>query len=220
MRRTLTMATVIAAGAFLLTAPQLLAARLPAARIFIEFNFTDQDIGAHVFLDGPGWRTMKIFDPKGVKIFDVTATGSMGMIGLSEMFFEGEEPSLDELPLDQFKQRFPEGNYRFEGQTVDGKPLGAMAKFTHNIPDAAVILSPAEGAVVDPANAVITWGPVSNVVAYQVIVGDFQVTLPATDTSVTVPPEYLEPGTRYGFEVLSIEAGANQTISSSFFVTQ
>ena len=34
-----------------------------------------------------------------------------------------------------------------------------------------------------------------------------------------VPPEFLEPGTAYTFEVLAIEAGGNQTITAGSFVT-
>jgi hypothetical protein len=36
---------------------------------------------------------------------------------------------------------------------------------------------------------------------------------------VTVPAELLEPGTEYGFEVLAIEEGGNQTITESCLVT-
>ena len=66
------------------------------------------------------------------------------------------------------------------------------------------------------------------VVAYQVVVdgGDpsrrFDVTVAAKPTtmSVTVPPQFLEPGTEYTFEVLAIEVGGNQTITEGFFATQ
>jgi hypothetical protein len=58
----------------------------------------------------------------------------------------------------------------------------------------------------------------------------FDVRLPATATSVTVPPEFLDSDTEYSFEVLAVEAGVgapsvepslggNQTISSSSFTT-
>jgi hypothetical protein len=48
------------------------------------------------------------------------------------------------------------------------------------------------------------------------------VTLPCTTDrcSVTVPPEFLERGREYGFEVLAIERGGNQTITQSAFVTE
>jgi hypothetical protein len=39
-------------------------------------------------------------------------------------------------------------------------------------------------------------------------------------TSLTVPPEFFEPATDYDLEVLALEAGGNQTISSSTFSTK
>lgn len=217
----------LTAVACLLAAPRLAAETvfLEEARIFIEFNDTDQDVGAHVFFDGEGWSEMKIFDPDGSKIFDLVATGSVGEIGISEMFFEGEEPTLDDLPLDEFFERFPEGWYRFVGKTAEGDNLRGKARFRHRIPGAPSIVSPHEGEVTDPDHTVIEWDAVTTpagvvIAGYQVIVGSFQVTVSATTTSVTVPPEFLEPDQEYGFEVLSIEANGNQTISSSSFVTE
>ena len=76
----------------------------------------------------------------------------------------------------------------------------------------------------------VVWNPVTGppgieIVAYQVIVEredplrTFSVTVPASVTSVTIPPEFLEPGTEYKVEVLAIEAGGNQTISELDFET-
>jgi hypothetical protein len=53
-----------------------------------------------------------------------------------------------------------------------------------------------------------------------VIVEKFLITLPASKTRVTVPPEFLEPNTVYLFEVLAIEEGGNQTITESSFETE
>lgn len=123
---------------------------------------------------------MKIFAPGGRKIFDVVAVGNLGEIGISEMFFEGEEPSLDELPLDEFLELFPEGIYRFFGETTEGVPLRGRARFTHNIPDGPVIVSPGEGEVVDPDNTEIRSEPVTTpagieMAGYEVIVGRFDI---------------------------------------------
>ena len=45
------------------------------------------------------------------------------------------------------------------------------------------------------------------------------VMMPPTATSMAVPPGFLLPGTEYEWEVLAIEQGGNQTLSSSFFTT-
>ncbi len=46
-------------------APELWAKKLDEAAVFIEINDTDGDAGIHMFLDGVGWKRMKVFDPDG-----------------------------------------------------------------------------------------------------------------------------------------------------------
>ena len=199
---------------------------LAESRIFIEYNSTDNDLGFHVFLDGEDWRQIKIINPQGRTIFEVEGKGAFGTLGMTELFFEGAEPSLDEVPLEVLLGLMPEGRYRFVGKTAAGDDLVGTARLTHRIPDPPVIVSPQEGETVDSANpVVIDWEPVKDpqggtISGYQVIVGSFSVTLPASKTRVTVPPEFLDPATEYGFEVLAIEAGGNQTITSSSFKTK
>jgi hypothetical protein len=168
--------------------------------------------------------------PNGRKLLNIRSSGSMRKQGLTELFFESSEPSLDEVSLEEFLARFPEGEYEFEGRTIDGVEIEGKATFTHVIPAGPNILSPEEGDVVKPANLVIEWEAVTEkiagsgelvIVSYQVIVegGEparrFDVTVPAKamDNHVTVPPEFLQPGTEYSFEILAIEQGGNQTIT-------
>jgi len=199
---------------------------LSISRIYIEFNYTANDLGFHVFLDGEDWKSLKIVNPNGRTVFEVEGKVGFGELGMTELFFEGAEPSLDEVPLEELLALFPEGKYKFIGKTVDGSDLTGTGTLTHKIPDPPVIVSPPEGGVVDSAQpVVIDWDPVADpqgtrITGYQVLVGSFCVTLPASKTSVTVPPEFLEPGTLYLYEVLSIEAGGNQTIRESSFETQ
>jgi hypothetical protein len=209
------------------------------ARIKIEFNSTAEDVGIQVFLDGEAWKKVRIFSPDG-KIFQVNGRGNLKGLGLTELFFESQEPSLDELPLEDFLALFPEGDYQFQGTTVEGGSLVATATLTHDIPCGPIILSPAEGDTVDPSNTKIEWesvtnkvnlstgqcgGEASEIAGYQVIVEredplrTFSVDLPASATDVVVPPEFLESGTEYKFEVLAIEVSGNQTIGESFFCT-
>ncbi len=46
------------------------------------------------------------------------------------------------------------------------------------------------------------------------------INLPASATSLTVPPEFLLPNTLYDFEVLAIEASGNSTITEGEFMTE
>ena len=101
---------------------------------------------------------------------------------------------------------------------------------THDIPDGPAILTPEEGVLVDPEDAVISWDPVTEpagieIAGYRVTVerGDrgrtLSLELPPETTSVLVPPDFLEPGTDYLFKVFAIEAGGNQTITQGVFDT-
>src|SRR5262245_23345535 len=124
------------------------------ASIYIEFNSTGQDAGIQVALDAEAWKSLKIVSPDGRKILDLTGKGSLRKLGLSEFFFESDEPALEDLPLDEFLALFPEGEYKFLGKTPDGETLFSTATFSHEIPSAPVIVSPA---VQDPAHTVIQW---------------------------------------------------------------
>jgi hypothetical protein len=224
-----------ATGLSLTAAGVLTAARPPVrdevpldiARIYWEYNSSGNDLGVHVFLDGEDWRRMRIENPKEKVIFDVVGKGPYAKLGMTELFFEGAEPSLSEVELEDLLAMFPKGEYEFEGLTVDGEEIEGEAEFSHAIPDGPEVF--AHFAQRDFLQ--IDWNPVASppmgfpnepvsIVAYQVIVGSFQVTVPGTVTSVTVTPEYvasLEPG-EHDFEVLAIEASGNQSITEGTFV--
>ena len=201
------------------------------ARIRIELNATDSDSGLHVLLDAEGWKFVNIFDPEGRHIFHVAGGGKVRKTGLTELFFESAEPGFEELPLDEFLKRFPEGEYKFTGETITGKKLLSKATLTHALPDGPVLVSPAEGAAVDPANTVLQWQPVpdpagSRIVRYEVLVVEdgsvpkrvLSATVPGTVTSMVVPPTFLVRGTSYKWEILAIEEGGNQTLSERSFI--
>ena len=93
------------------------------AQVFIEFNATDEDLGFHATFDASGWKEAMICSPDGSKLFEVKAGGSTEMYGLSELFFEGAEPPLEDQPLSEFLSRFPEGEYLIVGMTTEGDAL-------------------------------------------------------------------------------------------------
>jgi len=199
---------------------------LDIARIYIEYNASANDLGFHVSLDAEDWETLEIRNPSGTTIFEVESGGGYADLGLTELFFEGAEPSLDEFPLADLLKRFPEGGYRIIAETVDGRRLSSTAVLSHAVP-----AGPAVSAVVQSGSITIRWAPVTGpaeilpdedvvIVGYQVIVDPFQVTLPATSTQITLPPEFvaaLAVG-EHPFEVLAIDASGNQTITEGVFV--
>ena len=208
--------------------PEVWAAKKKFAitKIFFEFNSSANDLGVHVFLDGEGWKTLTIVNPAGTTIFEVTGKGPYAKLGLTELFFEGAEPSLNDVPLEVLLALFPEGKYRFRGKTVEGDDIEGTGTLSHAIPAGPSHVSAGLG----PGNSlVIRWDAVTGppkgfpdrpirIVGYQVIVGAFQVTVPPTTTSVTVSPEFVESldlGPQ-PFEVLAIEASGNQSITEGF----
>jgi hypothetical protein len=185
---------------------------------FFEFNSTDEDLGIQLSLGADPWNELKIIDPNGKKILETSGKGNLKDFGLSSFFFESNEPSFDDMSMEEILELFPEGEYKFVGRTIDGDRLRGTADLTHDIPDAPVICEPEDGDVVDPDDVVIT--------SYQVIVTndedpafEYNVRLPADATSLSVPPEFFLPDTEYELEVLAVEDGGNQTISVVFFTT-
>ncbi len=202
----------------------------PVSQIYFEYNFTAQDLGIQVSLDGESWKELEIVGPGGNRLLDLEGKGSVGFLGLTELFFESVEPSFDELTFDEILALFPEGKYQFLGETVEGRRMVGSANLTHDIPDAPVILSPEVGGRLDPNNAVISWKPVTTpagikILRYQVIAERqqgprvFQVDVAPNTTSVTIPKEFLKPASKYICEVLAKEVSGNQTISECSFET-
>jgi hypothetical protein len=210
---------------------------LDETRLIIEFNETDEDVGVQFFIDADGWKSLRVFDPAGKEIFDARTKGRLlDQGGVAELFVESDEPTLADLPLDVFLERFPEGTYTFAGRTVDGANLTGEAEFSHDIPAGPEITLPVvsgdECATNVAVPVVVTWNAVTETIdgdpidieAYEVIVEgdelDIDVVMPAgLGTTLTVPAEPLEPGTEYDLEVLAIADNGNQTITETCFVT-
>jgi hypothetical protein len=143
----------------------------------------------------------------------------------------------EEISINELFDAFPAGVYTFKGKR-HGAKLEGQSTLSHAIPAGAEITAPADGTVVpDDVPLLIDWnevneailpnlGPV-DIVGYHVVVVEgggealpqFDVDVADTETSVTIPAEYLKPNTFYNFEVLSTEASGNQTISEGFFCT-
>ena len=200
------------------------------AKLIFEINATDRDGGVQMLLDGENWTVSRVYAPDGRLLLRVAASGELARIGMSELFFEGAEPSFTDLPYRQLLQRFPAGRYRVTGTSTDGQPMVAWATLTHQIPRGARVLSP--GARTTKYHTVVDWLPVTKVFhgtapidikGYQVIVEredpfrNFQLDLPARITRIHIPGAYLQRGTDYKYEVLAVAKGGNQTLTEGEF---
>ena len=214
------------------------------AEIRIEVNSTDGDAGLQIFLDGDPWKRARVKGPSGRTVFAVNTHGKLKKLGSTELFMESNEPNFEEQSLSEILEFLPEGEYKFEGRTIDNEKLEATATLTHDLPCGPELTFPEEEEILNPDLAVfIAWDLVTNklnnetsecdeetgieIIGYQVIVDNedsdpfqrFDIKLPADATTVLVPPEFIEPDTEYKFEVLALEASGNQTISERIFFT-
>jgi hypothetical protein len=210
---------------------------LKDARLKFEINATDRDGGIQVFVDEDSWRRLTIFDPAGRQIFTTTAQGRMARQGGTELFVESAEPPFSELPVAKLLERWPAGAYRIEALGTNGKTVIGTARLTHDLPAGPELVSPLEDdGPQNPERTVVRWkrvGPAngSPIIGYQVLVVQpetglralpnvtLDVMMPPTATSLAIPPGFLRPGTEYEWEVLALERGGNQTLSSSMFTT-
>ena len=193
--------------------------------LFIETNATDGDIGLQLLADVDEWDKFTLRDPKGRKLMMKARTkGRLRGWGLTELFWETAEPEFSEVPLSEFKKRFPEGKYTFRGRSVDGRRIVGSDRLTHVIPDGPVVTSPTQNEQVNANSLTVSWEPVTNpagveIVSYQVIVVQEPVervtlNLDAGVTSVNIPAGALTPGApETKVEVLAREKSGNQTIT-------
>lgn len=208
--------------------------RFARTQMYIEYNATAGDVGMQVSMDGEPWKELRVYRPDGRLIMEIKGRRSLALQGFTELFFESSEPPLSQVPLPIFLQRFPAGEYDFDGITLNGREIEGVATFTHAIPHEPEVLLPKENSVQNPKNTMVAWEPVmdppgSEIVAYQVTVTQvldvlpkrvFSVHVPADTLNVTVPPEFLQYDAIYEFEVLAIETGGNQTIHRGNFTTE
>lgn len=223
-------ATAVGSGGREDAATQRKPLRFEVADLFIEVNATDGDAGLQMNLDGEDWRRLILRDPSGRALVDVSNRGRLRGYGLSGMTFESSEPPFSEMPLRRFKARFPEGRYTFRGTTVEGRRLVASDRLTHDIPRGPRVLAPTENAVVDPADLLVRWEPVTRprgvrIVRYLVIVTEagtereLSMELGPRARSAAIAPGFLARGREYAVEVLARERSGNQTITEVPFRT-
>jgi hypothetical protein len=207
--------------------------------VFIEICGTDEDAGIKGLLGGEPWRRATVSGPDGQSIYRFGP--KLGDVGSGTVFWESAEPSFVDLPLDEFLDRFPEGEYAASGTKVGGGRLGSMAVLTHNLPAGPVITSHEDEEVVELTgeNLVVTWeevtedfrgGPLRSEIIGYIMTVTFETeilsetvqreltidVIPPSTFSAEIPADFLEPDTEVQIEVAAREESGNRTSKEVF----
>lgn len=119
---------------------------LDDAFIFLELNAKDQDLGIHFDLDGVAWRRMTVEAPNGRRIARFRVSGGLGQQGMTQLEGESDEPEIpDEIDVATVLGRAPEGEYEFEGRTVDGQDIEGAWELSHVMAAAAEAVITVDG---------------------------------------------------------------------------
>jgi hypothetical protein len=221
--------------------------QIATAKLIIEYNSTDDDLGVHGAFDDHGWSELCVFDPSGRPILVTDPRSQLDDLTMAGIFFESREPPVDEFSMADLAAAFPEGRYEVRGRSFDGTTLRGRALFSHDVPAPPTITAPEIaddpeqiGSPASRAELEVGWDPVSEtttgepvtITGYEVIITKevdddphgfsrptYDVHVPPTQNALSVPTEFLEPDTTYELEVLALERSGNQTISVGFFKT-
>ena len=180
---------------------------------------------------------MRVEGPDERTVLRVRASRNLQDQGLTEGFFESAEPSTEELTMEEFLERFPEGEYDFEGKTLEGEGIEGETEFTHVIPappsglfppdesliDASLpltvgfdaVASDLDGAPLEPELYELILETETDILEVLTVVLDGGTASPSLD----VPAQFLKPGLEYKFEVIVQEESGNRTISETVFET-
>lgn len=219
---------------------------IDAAKLIIENNAADGDIGIHGYLDHSGWRSLCVYAPDGGLVFLAEPGAALGDLGISSIFWESVEPEYEAWDFDALKAAFPEGDYEVRAIGLDGQAVSGRALFTTVVPEMPRMLAPPTAAdddtpavpVLPYADLPVAWKPVTtsldgrpvSLAGYQLIIvredaeDPHGFSVPALSihlrpemTAFTVPRDFLTPGAIYEIEVIAIEASGNQTIGGASF---
>ena len=123
--------SLTAVAVFLAMGGLALGAELDEAEVFIEWNSTDGDHGIQFFWDSEGFTDMTVSTDDGALV--VSTSGNILEQGLTEVGIESVEPEEDEQTREEFFDRFPEGEYEFEGTSTEGETITGEAELTHDL---------------------------------------------------------------------------------------
>lgn len=210
---------VLALPALLACAGPVQAEEFETASIYLERNVVDDDAEAviNVKTDESGLSSLLIIAPGGRRIAHLESRNRHSL-GARELLLETPEPGPDAVLA-----AYPEGTYRFVGRTFDGEEITAEADLSHDFPEPADVIFPAEDATVPAAGLVIRWERVAGASGYLLELEqedrelELVVNLPASATSFRPPAGWLIRGAEYVLGIGTIGENGNRTFVESTF---
>lgn len=81
------------------------------AKLFIEYNATDEDMGVHGAFDDAGWSELCVYAPDGIQVLAVKTQSQLQDLTMASIFFESREPHVSEFSFADLRNNFPEDLY-------------------------------------------------------------------------------------------------------------
>jgi hypothetical protein len=214
------------------------------AELFVELNDTDGDLGLHAAIDGGTWTLLEVDDPRDRPLLGIVSAGRLRSQGLTQLAFESQEPSFDELDPAAFFRRFPEGLYEIEAQAQGGGTFRNEVRLSHVLaapPDSTVNGQPAvpcdaPALPIVASPVLIDWEPVTEshpgigkagpvtISRYQFFVErgatNLSLDLPPTVTEFEIPMSITSAPGVWKFEIIARTSTNNNTAIESCFRVQ
>ena len=116
---------------YVLGAPGLIASATELVIAFVMGLGGSIRYALHGLIDGDAWKSLEIEGPNEQQLMNVWIRNNLRKQGMTEFFFESDEPNFGELSPAAFFKRFPQGIYEFEGITLDDEELEAEIRLSH-----------------------------------------------------------------------------------------
>ena len=82
---------------------------IATAKLIVEYNATDEDIGVHGAFDDQGWSKLCVYDPNGHLVLRVSPQSQLKDLTMAGIFFESREPPHRRVLLRGSEGQVPRG---------------------------------------------------------------------------------------------------------------
>ncbi len=195
--------------------------KLKEERMTIEFTATTGE--AVVVFEAESEAPLSfvgVHAPTGPEVLSMQSADKRNS-ALSGFIIEARETTILDL-----MSAYPEGEYRLQADTLDGRAADGMARLSHRLLPMPEVIFPFEGAHDIPAaDLVVTWIPDPRAEQYRIVLeqGDddnLAAVLPGSQNTFRVPNGVLAPNTLSHVEIGAVGRNGNCTLVEIQFTTR